>query len=416
MANRSKKLENVLARARELSEKDALDEVETKELDSVMAEAKSLRDKIVQERSIDEFTRTLSEDTPAKDVERQSDVVLGLVEGRQYEAVADRKAFARAVKTWRGKTREPWGFDIRYKVAGVGAGVTAETNAEALTLEGTDPGEQYGGAVAPFYYPGIVEPPTRTPVVADLFAQGATESNLVRLVKETVTVKGARARQEGEAYSASQIEVAPVDWPVKDIVTLLPVTEDVLMDIPAMSAYLSMRLAKFVQLREEEELLAGDGTGAHLVGLQNLDDRTIAAQGADDIDTAVMKLMAKVFKNSFLDPQWVLMSPTTWSQYVTLRTNLNGGLGQFLAGPPTLAAVRTIWGLPITVSPVVPDDRVFCGNSAAGMIFRNGGLRVESSTGYGTYFGEGLVAIRGKVRVAFAVFRPQGIGELILGS
>jgi len=414
MAKREKKLETVLARARELSEKDALDEVETKELADTMVEAKSLSDKIHQERSIDEFTRTLSESTPAPKDAARSEIVIGLVEGRQYEAVADRKAFASAVKTWKNKTREPWGFDIRYKV--VDPGVTSETSAGAVVLAGTDPGEQYGGVVSPFYYPGIIEPPTRVPVVADLFAQGATESNLVRLVKETVTVKGARARQEGEAYNASQIEVSPLDSPVKDITTLLPVTEDVLMDIPAMSAYLSMRLAKFVQLREEEELLTGDGTGAHLVGLQNLEDRTIAAQGADDIDTAVMKLCAKVFKNSFLDPKNVLMSPATWAAYVTLRTNLNGGLGQFLAGPPTLASVRTIWGLPIVVTPVVPDDRVFVTNPTAAMIFRNGGLRVESSTGYGTYFGEGLVAIRGKVRVAFAVFRPQAIGELILGS
>ena len=105
-----------------------------------------------------------------------------------------------------------------------------------------------------------------------------------------------------------------------------------------------------------------------------------------------------------------------WARYVTLRTNLNGGQGQFLAGVPDQSATRTIWGLPITVTPVVPDDKVLIGNSAAGMVFRNGGLRVESSTGYGTFFGEGLVAIRGKVRTAFSVFRPQAIGVLDLSS
>jgi HK97 family phage major capsid protein len=197
---------------------------------------------------------------------------------------------------------------------------------------------------------------------------------------------------------------------------LLPVTEDILTDIPAISSYLAMRLSKFVQLAEEGELVNGTGTGNHLEGLLSLSESTVDTQAEWDIDTAVMRLMARVYQRSFMDPQFVVMSPNVWARYVTLRTNLNGGQGQFLAGVPNTAATRTIWGLPITVTPVVPDDKVLIGNSAAGMVFRNGGLRVESSTGYGTFFGEGLVAIRGKVRTAFSVFRPQAIGVLDLSS
>jgi HK97 family phage major capsid protein len=197
---------------------------------------------------------------------------------------------------------------------------------------------------------------------------------------------------------------------------LLPVTEDILMDIPAISSYLAMRLSKFVQLAEEGELVNGTATGNHLEGLLSLSSSTVDTQASWDLDTAVMRLMARTYQRSYLDPQWVTMNPNTWARYVTLRTNLNGGQGAFLAGVPTAAAARTIWGLPITVTPVIPENKIIIGNSAAGMVFRNGGLRVESSTGYGTFFGEGLVAIRGKVRTAFAVFRPQAIGVLDLTS
>lgn len=410
---REKKLGDLLAKARELSSEETISPEQAKELDQIMVDAKSLQGRIATDRSIDEFTRTISEDAPAKSVGSRETYI---AQDGAFGVYADREGYAAATKAWKSGNgaEKQWGFDVRYKA--VPSGATAETNAGALTLQGTDPGEQYGGAVSPFYYPGIVEPPTRQPLVADLFAQGSTDSNLVRLVKETVTTQGAAATAEGSTYGTSKIEVAPIDWPVKDITTLLPVTEDALADIPAMSAYLGMRLAKFVQLKEEEELLTGDGTGSHLIGVQHTVGRTVSAQGADDLATAILKLNAKVYKNSFLDPSWVLMSPTTWASYAGIRTDLNGGKGQFLSGPPNLAAVRNIWGLPITVSALVPDDRIFVGNPAAGMIFRNGGLRVESSTGYGTYFGEGLVAIRGKVRTAFAVFRPQAIGELIVGS
>jgi HK97 family phage major capsid protein len=332
-----------------------------------------------------------------------------------FHAFADRKGFADAAEKWKAGMKDArWGFDMRFGTKADVDNAAAEVNFGPTTLAGDDGGtDQFSGAVAPYYYPGIIEPPTRQPMIADLFAQGATASNLVRLVKETTTTNSVAATSEGAAYGAVKIEVSPFDWPVRDITGLLPVTEDLLSDIPAMSSYLSMRLSKFVQLAEEQELVSGDGTGNHLFGLLEAADTTTRDQDSDTLEDAVMKLNADVYEASFIDPTWVAMSPTTWATYITAKADT---AGIYLAGPVTQAAVRQIWGLPITVSPVIPNDKIIVGNPTAGMIFRNGGLRVESSTGYGTFFGEGLVAIRGKVRTAFTLFRPQAIGVLSLGS
>lgn len=410
-----KRLTEVAEKARSISELDDVSQEQADELKGLLEEGERLRGKIRANRTIDEFLETVSDKEPVGKSE-PTETYLGPVSaGSRFHAVADRKGFEDAVEKWRTKQLDShWGFDVRYKTDLSDS--TSETGAGAEVLHGVDPGHQYGGAVAPFYYPGIVEPPTRPPLIADLFSQGQTDSNLVRLVKETFTSNGAASTAEGTAYGAVKLEVSPVDWPVRDITALLPVTEDILMDIPAMSSYLSMRLSKFVQLAEEDELVTGDATGNHLEGLLHLVGVTTRNQGGDDFDSAVMKLTADVYAASFMDPEWVVMSPTAWAHYITQRTNLNGGFGQFLAGPPSLAAVRQIWGLPIVVTPAVPDNKVIVGNSAAGMIFRHGGLRVESSTGYGTFFGEGLVAIRGKIRTAFALFRPQAIGILTLSS
>lgn len=416
MATKTEQFKAVIDRARELSESKSLTDEEAVELNEKIAEGKSLREQIQTAQTIETFEKTLSESVGEAVEPKALDFVpLGQTDGGMV-AIAERKGFEDAVDKWQTKQRDSmWSFDLKYRSKADVDNATAEVNAGAVAAGFTGP--QYGGVVQPFYYPGIVEPPTRPPLIADLFSQAATSSNLVRLVKETVTDRSQVGVQaEGAAYGAVKLEVSPVDWPVRDIVGLLPVTEDILMDIPAMSAYLSMRIGKFVQLAEEDELVSGVGTGSHLTGLIHTSDATVDTQGHLDFDTAVMHLLARVYKRSFMDPEWVAMSPHTWGRYVTLRTNLNGGLGQFLAGPPSLAAVRQIWGLPVTITPVIPDDKVIVGNRAAGMIFRNGGMRVESSTGYGTFFGEGLVAIRAKIRTAFAMFRPQAIGILELSS
>jgi len=407
----------IAEKARELSEKADISDDEKSELDGLLKDGKVLRDAIVREKSIDEFVDTVSEEAGQPGPQRKfaNRVLLGPTQaGGGMYAVADRKGFDEAVEAWKSKKGDArWGFDLSFTKADVDD-ATAEINIGALTAGGTASPPQYGTAVAPFYYPGIIEPPTRQPVIADLFAQGATDSNLVRLVKETVTTNGAVAVTEGAPYGVSEIQVAPKDFPVRDITTLLPVTEDILQDIPAMSSYLSMRLSKFVQLAEEAELLSGDGTGAHLEGILVTDDTTTRLQGSDIVPTAVMKLLADVYSASFMDPSWIAMSPQTWGQYVTKRddSGAGAGTGGYLAGAVTEAAVRRMWGLSVTVSPVIPNNKIIVGSPAAGMVFRNSGLRVESSTGYGTFFGEGLVAIRAKVRTAFAVLRPQAIGIL----
>lgn len=424
MSEKKAQLQEYVDRARELADKKDISEDETKELEDTMSKARDLQKVIQRDRSIDEFTQTISEGvTPERKAQPGPYRALGPA-GQGMVAVAERKGFEAAVEAWKAQQLDrPWGFDLKFlSKADVTASdnavdeATAEVNSGTVVPHVDAAPPQYGAAVQPFYYPGIIEPATRAPMVADLFAQGSTDSNLVRLVKEHVTVDGAKVVGEGQPYGLSKIEVRPHDFPVRDIATLLPVTEDILMDIPAMSSYLSMRLSKFVQLEEEDQLLSGNGSGSNLEGIFSLEDTTEVVAGADNIATGVMKLLATVYSESFIDPTWVLMSPLTWAEYVTDRETASGGLGAYLAGGASGAPTRRIWDLPITVSPAVPDDKIVVGNPSAGMIFRNGGLRVESSTGFQSYFGEGLVAIRAKVRTAFAVFRPQAIGILSLGS
>lgn len=408
-----KQLEAISARMRELAEAKSLSDDEKAELETKLVEGKSLRDQIHAERASDEFTQTIAEE-----VQPSTMPAKGIALGRTMDglvAVADRDGFKHAVEAWKSKQRDAkWGFDLGFKGSMDDLNVTAELNIGALGGTGDLP--QYGGVIPPQYMPGMLEPSERAPQIASLFAQGTTASNLVRLVRETVTSNSAAVVTEGAHKPWSEIQVAPHDFPVRDIATLLPVTEDILEDVPAMASYLSMRLTKFVALAEEDEILNGDGTGAHLEGILETAGTTEADQGQDTLATAVMKLMAATFAASFIDPTWVVMSPTTWANYVTERETANGGLGAYLAGGASGAPSRRIWDLPITVSPALSDNVVLLGNPSAGMVFRKGGIRVESSSGYGTFFGEDLVAVRAKVRTAFALFRPQAIGVLHLGS
>jgi hypothetical protein len=76
---------------------------------------------------------------------------------------------------------------------------------------------------------------------------------------ETVTATGApRSRRAHEAGGADLVRRH--DEPVQTIAVLLPITNKSLRNQPFLRAYLNARLRLFVQMREDSQLLNGNGT------------------------------------------------------------------------------------------------------------------------------------------------------------
>jgi len=247
MSNKKDALKDVIAKARELSEIAPADrsEEQNTELKSYMDQGQSLRDEIVRDEKLDDFAGKVADTEPngAKSAPEIDYAVLGRDGGQPNTPflVAEKKGWSEATEIWKAKRRDAkWGFEVRYKTdppngltGDVGLS-TSEVQSPTGVFNGaggpTQSAGQFAGTVPAYYYPGIIEPPTRTPLISDLFAQGSTDSNLVRLVKETFTSPdavsnsvtntgghGVTATGEGGTYGAVQLEVSPVDWPVLDI-------------------------------------------------------------------------------------------------------------------------------------------------------------------------------------------------------
>jgi hypothetical protein len=182
MSKKKDALKDLLVKARALSEIDSAERTEEQntELKSYMDRGQELRNEIQRDGALDSFAETVADtdpDTSAKSAEADY-AVLGHDGGRPNapQLVAEKKGFEDAVKAWKaGQRGAKWGFDVRYKTDLSTS--TSETGFGAEQFGGatTNNGNQFGGTVAPFYYPGIIEPPTRTPLIGDLFAQGSTE-------------------------------------------------------------------------------------------------------------------------------------------------------------------------------------------------------------------------------------------------
>lgn len=267
-----------------------------------------------------------------------------------------------------------------------------------LTTTGFVPESQRTGLIVP----GAL----RRPVVADLIPDGRTNANSVKFMEETTTTNAAAAVAEGVAKPESTLVFTERTAPVRKIATVLPITDELLEDEPAMRSYVEARLRLFLQLAEESQLVSGTGVAPQITGLLNVAGINTQAKGSDPTPDAIYKAMQKIVTTSFLEASGVIIHPNDWTDIRLLRTVD----GIYIWGNPADAGPNRIWGLPVVQTPVVTENTaIVAAFDTAMQVFRRNEVSFAVSDQHSDFFILNQLMLRVEERLAFAVYRPLGI-------
>lgn len=121
-----------------------------------------------------------------------------------------------------------------------------------------------GQIVAPDRLPGIETQPKQRLFIRDLIAPGRTESNTIYWVQQTGFTNNAKAVAENTTKPYSDIAFAEKITPVRTIAHLFKAAKQILDDMPQLQSTIDAELRYGLKYVEEQEILFGDGTGAHL--------------------------------------------------------------------------------------------------------------------------------------------------------
>lgn len=251
----------------------------------------------------------------------------------------------------------------------------------------------------------IVPGALRRPVVADLLPQGDTNQIAIVYMEETTTTNAAAAVSEGGSKPESALAFTERSAPVRKIATVLPVTDELFNDVPAMRSYVEARLRLFLELAEENQLLNGTGVAPQMTGLLNVSGILTQALGADNAPDAIYKAVNKIRTTSFLEPDGVIIHPNNWQTIRLLKTTD----GAYLWGPPMSDAPDQIWGIPVVQTPVIAAGTSLVGAyGAAAQMFRRAQVTFAVSTEHQDFFVTNQLMLRVEERAALAVYRPSG--------
>jgi HK97 family phage major capsid protein len=408
---------------RDPTDEERLDvESHLKALEALKKERSEAEENIKTLARVDELGRELGPSVPALDARVTSEPQDRVMYGMQKtlgEAFIESKGYKDAINEYRengGRFRE--GFAIP----------SVALEAKGTFLEGAGGGGGGLAATVPQVIPGVVEKLFQRLTIADLLMSGQATTNSIRYVVEGTATSGAAGVAESGTKPESTFGFTTADEPIKKIATLLPVSEEMLEDAPAIQSYINGRLTLFVKIEEERQLIRGTSGGNEVQGLLTSRSVPVYAGGTAAGNKAVQlfKAMNGLRGSAFLEPDWTIMNPTDW-QDIRLLTDT---AGQFFGGGPFQGpygngqnrdasnqlspAADMVWNKPVYVTSAVGAGTAIVGTQSSAQVWRRGGLRVDASNSHSTYFQLNLVAIRAEERIGLAVYRPTGFVEVRL--
>jgi HK97 family phage major capsid protein len=279
-------------------------------------------------------------------------------------------------------------------------------NFQQKTLTNTAAGFATSGVLAIDRLPGIVGTQFRQLRIRDLLRSQPTDLAEVDYVKVNSFTNNASPQVEASDKSQSDLALTSVSERVRVLAHWIPCSKQIFSDLPGLSETINGHLMYGLKLKEEAELLAGDGTGEHLHGLipQATAFNTAllsASNGWNRLDVIARAIQQAEMSDYAVDTI-VLNTADFWSMALT-----KDGQGRYLFGDPAQATIPRLWGRPIAVTNSMTSGTFLVGSSATALIRDRQEAIIEVSDSHASYFTQNMLAIRCEERLCLQVMRPE---------
>lgn len=264
--------------------------------------------------------------------------------------------------------------------------------------------------------PGIVEEARRVLRVRDLLAARPTDLAVIDFVKVNSPMTRTNSPQtEGAAKFEQTVTFTTVSERVRTIAAWIPATRQILDDFSELMGFLQTSMPYYVNMEEEAQLVAGDGTGENLHGLATVatafsTSLLHGSEGWNKIDV-IGRTVQQIQTANEVAPTFAIVHPNDWWDMRLTKD----AYGRYILGDPQTRVRPMLFDLDVVPTTAITAGSflVGSGNAVATEIRDRMGMQIDISTEHGTFFTENKIAIRAEKRLALVTRRP---GSFIKGT
>lgn len=269
-------------------------------------------------------------------------------------------------------------------------------------------GRSQGTSLVPAHrVDGIVTPAQRALTIRDLIAPGQTTSSTIEFVQETGFTNNAAPVAETAQKPYSDLTFDLVSRPVRTIAHLFKISKQMMDDADGLVSYLDLRGTTGLKLKEEQQLLFGDGTGQNILGLipqATVFDDALRTTGDTRVDT--LRRAIQQVRRAEYRATGIIMNP---DDLADLELTKDAG-GNYIIVDPVEGGHGKVWRLPIVDTTAMPAGQFLIGAlETAAQIFDRQQVTFELSTENADDFEKNMATGRIEERLALAVYRPESI-------
>lgn len=286
----------------------------------------------------------------------------------------------------------------------------ASADFEMRTLLDTAQTDPAGGLWIPRGTPLPPIPRERRLFIRDVLSTVTTTLNSVPYIRElnpATNETGASSVAEGVAKPEVTMQFASADAPIRKIAAWIPVTSEVIDDAPTLRGYIDTRLGYMLALREEAEILNGNGVAPDLRGIrQTVGLQTQSSTGAGNASTDIGLSIGKI-ETVDGEADFLAMNPADFWLMVTTRhsTQMDQGFGGML---PYASAPNQVWGLTPIRTRAMEALKFLVGSGRLGAtIFDRQQTVIRVGNQHASYFIENKIAILAEERLGLGIPRPD---------
>lgn len=298
----------------------------------------------------------------------------------------------------------------------------------------------HSGSIGTVTHPGfgqvhrapMVQAPMLTWRVRDLFPAMSTNSVMIEFIEELGFVQpgdlaaGPVPEREGTPPNdnfglkpRSNIRFDIKTTPIRTLAHWVPASRNVLDDEPQLRGIIDTRLLYGLRLVEDEELLLGDGTGQHLLGIfntpgiQQFPGGSYTPPANETYVDAIRRAATRVNLAQY-DPTGVVVHPYDWERMELTKDTQ----GRYLvSGSVVVGAEKRLWQMPVVSTPACPEGTALIGAFGLGaQVFDRMQSNIRTADQHEDFFVRNAIVVLAEQRLGLAVYRPSSMVKVDLAA
>lgn len=272
----------------------------------------------------------------------------------------------------------------------------------AITSIGTS-----GGALIQPERADAVTMPRRRLTVRGLLGRGTTGSNMIEYPRQTTRDNQAATVAEGALKPETTLAWTLAQAKVATIAHWIAVSRQAMDDAGQLRTLIDGELRYGLALKEETQLLLGDGVGTNVLGLipqATAYDANGQAAGVNKFDV-LLRAIAQA-EGADLPATGIVVNSVDWAK----SQGAKDAQGRYLGSGPMGSAMPSAWGLDVVPSNSMPAGKFLVGNFAnAATIYDRLTPVVLLSTEDRDNFVKNMITVLCEERLALAVRQPAAL-------